>query len=333
MRIVFIEVSHWHTGMHYRSFQLAGVEVVGVSDQDAKTASTWGERMLCPWWTDYREMMEDTKPDFVVALGRPADMPAIARFLLGSGLPFAIEKPVGISQNDLAPLVEMATERDAFVAIPLVRRYSPLWETLENLEAEGRAGKYMHAHFRVINGPPERYRSDGVPWMLNPDIAGGGCMRNLGIHAVDAFLSFVRSEPVEVLSSAVSYGVYGEPVEEFTAALLRSESGIIGTLEAGYSYAAMKGGDSEWRIATENSYIIERDEVLKTTTLDDGQKKEISIAGKVRASRYDLFGPDTIQRLQAGIPPIASLEDCYRAMQVIDQIYEKAIPTMFGGIL
>ncbi len=42
-------------------------------------------------------------------------------------------------------------------------------------------------------------------------------------------------------------------------------------------------------------------------------------------SRYDGFATDTFERLHNGRPPIATLEDCYRAMQVIDQVYHKAM--------
>lgn len=40
-------------------------------------------------------MLEKTKPEFVVALGHHAAMPAAFRFLVESGTPFLMEKPWG----------------------------------------------------------------------------------------------------------------------------------------------------------------------------------------------------------------------------------------------
>ena len=201
---------------------------------------------------------------------------------------------------------------------------------LDELEEEGRVGARSHYHFRVINGPPERYQLDGVGWMLDPAIAGGGCLRNVGIHAVDGFLRFTQGESVEVLSAAISYRVHGAAIEEFCAALLRSESGVIGTIEAGYSYASMKpGGDFEGRLSAANCYIIDRDEALTVATpgrWGGGGRCRFRFKARVMIS----LGRDTLARLRDGRPPIACLQDCYRAMRLIDDIYGVAAVTPYA---
>jgi predicted dehydrogenase len=49
-----------------------------------------------PIFTDYRQMLVKTRPDFVVALGRHRQMAGIAHDLLDQGYPFLMEKPMGI---------------------------------------------------------------------------------------------------------------------------------------------------------------------------------------------------------------------------------------------
>ncbi len=331
MRIAMIEVGHWHAGMHLRSFQLAkDVEIVGVSDHQPGVAAAFSRQSGGAAFERYQDMLKATAPDFVVAMGRHVDMPAIARYVIDAGIPCALEKPIGVSAADLAPLVNLAGERGLFVAVPLINRYSGLWRQLDDLEAAGRVGARSHFHFRVINGPPERYELDGVGWMLDPAIAGGGCLRNVGIHTVDGFLRYTQGEAVEVLGAAISYRVHGAAIEEFCAAVLRSESGVIGTIEAGYSYASMKpGGDFECRLAAANCYLVDRNDVLEAATLDDDSARTETIADQ--GARYDLFGRDTLARLRDGRPPIASLRDCYRAMRVIDEIYEAAVITPYAS--
>ncbi|MCY3863824.1 MAG: Gfo/Idh/MocA family oxidoreductase [Chloroflexi bacterium] len=329
MRIAMIEVGHWHAGMHLRSFQLADeVEIVGVSDHQPGVAAAFAQRSGGIAFERYQEMLEATAPDFVIAMGRHVDMPAIALHVLETGIPFAMEKPIGISASDVAPLVDLAAARNAFVAVPLINRYSGLWRQLDALEEAGRVGPRSHFHFRVINGPPERYALDGVGWMLDPAIAGGGCMRNVGIHTVDGFLRYTGGESTEVLGAAISYRAHGQAIEEFCAAALRSESGVIGTVEAGYSFASMKpGGDFEARLSAANCYIIDRNEKLEVATLDDEEARTLTIPDQ--GARYDQFGRDTLTRLREGRPPIATLRDCYRAMQIIDDIYDKALATPY----
>lgn len=322
MKVALIEVGHWHAGMHLRSLLIGGADIVGVSDGQPGVAAAFAAQAGGRAFQDYREMLEAVKPEFVVALGRHADMPAIASDLLENEIPFAMEKPMATTADQLTPLVKTARQRKAFVAVPFTNRYSPLWSHLKELEQAERVGIRSHAHFRIVNGPPSRYERDGVRWMLDPAVSGGGCLRNLGIHAVDAFLNFAGQEGVEVLGAAVSHRVHRQPIEEAATAILCSSSGVIGTIEAGYSFASLTGGDFEWRVSAANCYLVERAGTLRVATLDDDQIQDLPVPRQ--GDRYDLFCADTMQRLRNGRPPIASIEDCYRAMRVIDEIYRKA---------
>ena len=86
---------------------------------------------------------------------------------------------------------------------------------------------------------------DGVGWMLDPAISGGGCLRNVGIHTVDGFLRYTQGEADRSAwrrRSAIAR--MARRLKSSAPRCLRSESGVIGTVEAGYSYASMKpGGD------------------------------------------------------------------------------------------
>lgn len=325
MRVAMIEVGHWHAGMHLRSLKLSGAHIVGVSDHQPGVAGRFAAPLGCPSFHDYKAMLRETRPEFVVALGRHADMPRIARDLLDTRLPFAIEKPIGLNATQVAPLVDIALRQNAFVAVPFINRYSRLWSLLDELDRAGRAGLRSHAHFRIINGPPTRYENDNVAWMLDPALSGGGCLRNLGIHAADAFLHFTGGEDVQVIGAAVTYRVHGKAVEEMGAALLRSASGVIGAIEAGYSYASLTSGEFEWQTATANSFLIDRGPSLQAATLDNGTVEQVT--NLTSAERYDRFCVDTLQRLQSGRPPIAGIEDCYRAMRLLDEVYRKAVCT------
>jgi len=325
MRVVMIEVGHWHATMHLRSLRLAGATIAGVSDRQPEVAACFAAEIGCPAYADHREMLAEVRPDFALVLGRHVDMPAISRDVIEAGIPCAIEKPAGVSSEQLAPLVDLVQRRGAFVAVPFTNRYSELWVRLARLEESGRAGPRAHAHFRIVNGPPARYERDGVSWMLDPAVSGGGAMRNLGIHAVDAFLHLTAGEEVTVVGAAASHRVYGRAVEEMATALLRSESGVVGTVEAGYTYAAMSGGDYEWRVAVGNCYLVDRGPMLEVATLDDGRRASVEIPDQ--RARYDRFAGDTLSRLQTGQRPVATLDDCYRAMRVVDEIYRIAAQT------
>ena len=92
IRIAAIEVSHWHSldaAAYLR--HLAGmpdVQLVGLQDPSpeilAHRAAALGQPAT---FTDYRTMLIETRPDFVMALGRKRGMAETAHYLLDRGAP------------------------------------------------------------------------------------------------------------------------------------------------------------------------------------------------------------------------------------------------------
>ena len=99
-------------------------------------------------------------------------MKEMALELIARGLPFTMEKPMGMRAADVDEIIAAAEKARAFCAIPFVWRYS---DTVAQLKEELLSGKIIHMSYRFIAGPPSRYL-DTSPWMLHADTAGGGCM-------------------------------------------------------------------------------------------------------------------------------------------------------------
>ena len=93
------------------------VELVAIQDSDtglvARRAAEVGSP---PTFTDYRQMLATTRPDFVVALGRDRQKAGIAHDLLDQGYPFLMEKPMGINGPEVEAVATKAARFDAFVA-------------------------------------------------------------------------------------------------------------------------------------------------------------------------------------------------------------------------
>jgi predicted dehydrogenase len=69
-------------------------------------------------------MIEATKPEFVIALGRHCDMPETFRFLVDAAVPFVMEKPWGTDAETVADLARLAAAKGAWVGVPFMSRYS-----------------------------------------------------------------------------------------------------------------------------------------------------------------------------------------------------------------
>ena len=321
MQISLLGISHWHAQMHLDAATAAGAEVVAVWDKDPDQAARFGARYGLPAAGDFDQALRSAQ--LVVLMGHPSHVPDLARRVIEAGMPMLIEKPAVTHTAELEALCALANSRNAFVALPLPNRFGPAPIEYRRLSEQGRAGPLAHAGFRLVNGPPERYRNDGVGWLLDPDIGDGGALRNLGIHGIDAALSLASGE-LRVVSSRIGKSIYrDEAVEDHALVVLADEADALFVVEAGYTFASMRpGGDFEWRVVSANATLIDRGDVAYAATLDDGAQRPLPI--EPTATRYRLFTADAIARLKAAQKPAVSLNDYLAAMRLIDIAYQKA---------
>ncbi len=323
IRVAAIGVSHWHAvydAAYLRQLlAMPDVELVAIQDSDAALVAKRASQVSGPpTFTDYRRMLETTRPDFVVALGRHRQMAGIAHDLLDRGYPFLMEKPMGISGSEVETVAAKVGHLKAFVAIPLAQRYGAFATHARALLAAGRFGPLSHIYVRINRPGPERYRVWDCPWMLDPDEAGGGCLRNLGSHGLDMFLH-LTGEAAEVTGAQLSRRAHERQVEDYASVMLRSTSGILGTVEVGNGFPR-DGTDGEWKIAGRDAILTLKDGVMKLAT---SAGDEILPEGGA-ATPYFAAVRDALDHWQKGAGPPIGVPDCLRAVRLIDQAYERA---------
>jgi predicted dehydrogenase len=323
IRIATIEVNHWHAlydAAYLRHLvAMPDVELVAIQDSDADLAAKRAAEVGSPpTFTDYRKMLATTRPDFVVALGRHRQMAGIAHDLLDQGYPFLMEKPMGINAAEVEAVAAKAARLGAFVAVPLAQRYGPFATRARELLAVGRFGPLSHIYVRINRPGPARYEAWDCAWMLDPAEAGGGCLRNLGSHGMDMFLH-LTGEEAQVTGAQLSRRAHECPVEDYASVMLRSASGILGTVEVGNGFPR-NGTDGEWKIAGRDAILTMKDGVLKLSTAEGDE----TFPGSDVTAPYFLTVRDALDHWRRGAPPPISVHDCARAVRLIDQAYERA---------
>ena len=107
-------------------------------------------------------------------------------------------------------------------------------------------------------------------------------------------------------------------MEDYASVLLRSATGILGTVEVGNGFPRV-GTDGEWKIAGRDAILTLKDGVLSwpppraTRPRRPRQRRALS-RGDPRRAGVVAAGP---------APPI-SVHDCLRAVRLIDQAYALA---------
>lgn len=323
IRVAAIEVSHWHAlndAAYLRHLTaMPDVQLVAVQDSDAglvaKRAAAVGNP---PTFSDYRKMLAAIRPDFVVALGRHSQMAAIAHDLIDEGYPFLMEKPMSINAAELESVAAKAAKRNAFVAVPLAQRYGAFASRARELLGAGRLGPLSHIYIRINRPRPPRYVGWDCAWMLDPAQSGGGCLRNLGPHGMDMFLH-LTGEEAQVTGAQISRRAQDYPVEDYASVMVRSASGVLGTVEVGNGFPR-DGTDGEWKIAGRDAILTMKDNVVKLATAE-GDKV---FPGTDTTTPYFTTVRDALDHWQGGKAPPMGVHDCLRAVRLIDQAYARA---------
>ena len=138
---------------------------------------------------------------------------------LERGVPVFCQKPLGRDRAENLCVVEHAERRDLLLGVDLSYRHTRALLALRELVASGELGEVfaMELVFHNAYGPDK-------PWFRQRDLAGGGCVMDLGIHLVDAALWMLDFPEVRSVSSRLfARGravVDGDGVEDFALATI-----------------------------------------------------------------------------------------------------------------
>jgi predicted dehydrogenase len=324
-RVAVLGVSHWHLSLYLDPLmQQTDVRVVGISDPDPAVALHHGRRLACDFDTDFRALCERCAPEFVFALGRHCDMAEEARFLIDRGIPFALEKPCGLNEAEVAELHALASAKGAFAAVPLVWRQTEMTAVIERSLT---TSNLHYLGFRLIAGPPQRYLDAGCAWMLDPVQSGGGCTLNLGVHFMDLFAYLTgasSSSGIEVVDARMT-SVHGYPVEDHSVVQLHS-AGAVCLVETGYLYPAPTGTyDMHFSFMADETYFVARSPTALEIVSAAGDARSVP-ALTTNVPYYARFVADVLRRCRDGKLPLAGLGDMKAAFRLLTQAYDSAEP-------
>src|SRR5579864_1180183 len=142
-RVAVIGAGHYHATLapfYLKILQHEKLDIVGVHDPDRAVAEDRAKRCGSTAYTDYRVMIDKTKPEFVLSLNRHIEMPAAFRFLVDTGIPFLAEKPWGTDDKTVNELAAYAEKKNAWACAPMSFRYSWWTETARKMVKSGELG-------------------------------------------------------------------------------------------------------------------------------------------------------------------------------------------------
>ncbi|MBS0320021.1 MAG: Gfo/Idh/MocA family oxidoreductase [Proteobacteria bacterium] len=316
-RVAVVGTSHWHHKF-YRGTIAKDAHVVGYSDpSEAKRKEV--EPFYGPIGTgDWRTLLgPELALDGVVVLAPHDEMREVCLAFIERGVPIILEKPGGLTADDVGAIRAAASQRGVPIAVAFIQREGNLWKHLQ------RVGALDYATFVFHSGPPERYISQS-PWALQRKHAGGGSFINLAVHYIDLFLLATQASQLTVQAQAQARLSRPYDVEDRLTALVSTDDGVSAVIECGYifpaspevRYLAYSARGSEGFLAIDRSGDIAFTSVKGATDVIHDNVDSGPLTG--------IFIRDAIAGLRNGFAGMAGIDALHRAMQVVDAAHTSA---------
>lgn len=178
---------------------------------------------------------------------------------LQAGRSVLVEKPLAHTLDSAERIATAAREADKVCMVGFHNRFDPRAEALTAYRDDGFFGTIQHVDAAYV-------RRRGVPgkgtWFTDADVAGGGALIDIGVHALDLVLSLLSFPDIEEVSG-VARSTFGEredyvdvegwgggdgtvSVEDSVTAQLRTDDDV--TISLDVAWAANRTDEKAFRL-------------------------------------------------------------------------------------
>lgn len=197
-----------------------GLELAAVVERHTDQA-----KQRYPGIVTYRtleELLADTSIGLVVVATPSGTHFEVARQVLNAGKHAVVDKPVSVTSQQIAELIELAAARQLLLIPFHNRRWDGDFLTVQKLLHEHQLGRIVYLESRFDRWSPGATRR---PWKDDPE-QGGGVLLDLGTHLVDQAL-MLCGKPL-AMSADVLRERDGEGSEDsFTVRLRYAKSMVV----------------------------------------------------------------------------------------------------------
>jgi predicted dehydrogenase len=329
---------------HIPSFQaIPNVEVVAIADiNQTRAQQVASEAGIESVYTDYEEMLREESPDIVVVATPNVFHKPMTLAALEAGAHVLCEKPLALTYKDAKAMMDTARAKGLVVTVGTHLRWTTSMRAARAHVEAGFLGEIYAA--RTI-----WHRRAGIPgfgsWFTNRDLAGGGALLDIGIHALDRALYLMDyPKPTTVTGStfakfgprARGLGGWGidkqQPnpnarfdVDDLAWAQIRFDNGAALQLQVAWATHYPEQFFTELYGTEGGAFIGNQDEITLYTDLN-GQPVTIQPdLPKGRSNSYSLMIADFVRYLEGDTEAeIISEEQALIAVRIIEGVLRSA---------
>ncbi len=298
--------------------QLSGeVEIAAIADIDLARAQLMAHQFgIQTVVTDYRELLEMPNLD-AVSICTPNALHAEQTVAaLRASKHVLCEKPMALSVADADLMHQVSTQTGKILMVGFTHRFMKANQWIKKQLTDGLIGDLYSIRDRFSHEGPYQSWNAVSDWFYKKELAGGGALLDMGIHAID-LLRYFAGEVTDVMGRIHTYK---QPIasEDYAIGILTFESGCTGYFEVGWM---SKPGFTGIEIYGSKGTILYDYQTVKVYTQEGDQsywKTPIGIGGGGWNQEIEYF-----VRLVQGknVEPILSVRDGQEAVRIAMELY------------
>jgi predicted dehydrogenase len=302
--------SGWIQDFHARGVLASpGAELVAVANHREESARALAERHGIPEVsTDWRSLVGRGDVDAVVVATPNALHAEQSIAFLGAGTHVLVEKPMAVSVAECDAMIAAARASDASLMVAHCWRFRNEVLAMRDRIASGELGEIVKTRGYGVH---EAWGPQG--WFVDPTLAGGGALVDMGVHAIDT-ARFVLGDPTpDRVCAAIGtrYGTYA--VDDDAILLIGWSNGTNSVVESGWWHPHKEGMEADTEVYGTEGYarIFPREEPYEG--YDHGAQP-----------MYTAQIREFLGAIEEGRPPRPSGQDGRVVMQVVERAYASA---------
>ena len=236
--------------------ELGDCEAYAVGSRTQEKADAFAAEWNIPKaYGSYSELIADPNVDLVY-IGTPHSHHFdVTREALLAGKPCLVEKAFMANARQTKEIIDLAHERNVFLAEAIWTRYQPAVGIVNKLIADGRIGTP-----RLVTATLG-YSMGDKPRIMRPDLCGGALL-DLGVYALNFVRMFCAADVIRIESQCVKSGT-GMDLTNAISLLL--SNGMLANVQ---SSAACVGDNIGVIAGTEGNLIIDNINQPQTSTVN-----------------------------------------------------------------
>jgi predicted dehydrogenase len=298
---------------HARGVIAHGDDLVAVANHREASARSFAERYGIPRvTTDWESLAADPEIDAAIVATPNALHAPQTIALLRAGTPVLVEKPMAMNIDQCDAMIEAADGSGSALMVAHCWRFRDEVIAMRDRIASGDLGDIVRTHGYGVHagwGPSG--------WFIDPELAGGGALMDMGVHAIDTARFLLGDPSPERVRASIGtrYAQGRYTVDDDGLVLISWSTGTQSLVESGWWQPHLGGLEADTEVFGTQGYARIWDAVPPSEDYEHCTQP-----------MYSAQVAEFLDAIEQGRPPSPSARDGRVVMQVVEAAYADSGP-------